>query len=148
MKNVLILSVAALAPTLFAAAPTLKPGQYEVVSEFAPPGQAARMPGQKMLHCYTAKEVEDLAKVVAGRNPNENCKVLSSKVTGSTLTFTTECAQTDGSALTMSGEATFTSQESYRAVVNMKGSGGRGPNPFANGMTINITATRIGECAK
>jgi hypothetical protein len=147
--RIFLVFAAAFAPTLFAAAPTLKPGQYEIVAEFSVPGQPARMPPQKMQHCYTSKDVEDVAKLVAEQRAAEkNCKVVSSKVAGATLTFTTECANSDGT-LTIAGEVTFMSPESFRSVVNMKQSGARDAvAAMFNGATITSTAKRIGECAK
>ena len=149
MRNAAALFAASvLAPALAAQIPTLKPGQYEIVSKISVPGSPAQMPEQKFLHCYTPQEIENLAQVVAGRSADENCKLLSSKLAGSMLTFATECAFPDGSRMTSSGEATFTSQDSYRAVVNLKRSGERGDDPVFNGSRMAITAKRIGDCAK
>ena len=150
MKTMSVMFAAALAPTMFAAAPTLKPGQYEIVTEFSVAGQPARMPPRKMQHCYTPKDVEDVAQLAAGQRAAEkNCKVLSSKVAGATVTFTTECANTDGSTLTIAGELTFISPESFRSVVNMKQSGAKDEvAAMFNGTTMTSTAKRIGECGK
>jgi len=148
MKIVSLLFAAALAPALFAAAPTLKPGQYEVVAEMSMTGPPVRMPAQKLLHCYTPQELEDLAATIAGRSATEKCKVLSSKLTGSTLTFATACAYADGSTLTTSGEVTFTSQESYRAVVNLKQRGERAMDSILDVSTSVSTPKRIVEYAK
>jgi len=134
--------------SLLAQSPTLKPGQYEVVSEISIAGRQGGLPPRKDLHCYTAQDVQDLANLVAKRDVKQNCKTLNSKVTGSTLTFTTECTNADGSRLTSSGEVNFPSPESYRAVVNMKQSSGRSANPILNGSNITITAKRIGDCTK
>ena len=147
MRIVSVLIAAALAPVLLAQAPPLKPGQYEIVSEFSMPGRPGGVPGQKILHCYTAQELQDMANALANRDPKQSCKVQDSKMSGSTLTFTTVCTNPDGRQLTTSGEMTFTSQESYHGVVRMT-STGRAANPALGGMTITMTGKRIGDCTK
>ena len=147
MRIVPVLITAALAPVLLAQALTLKPGQYEIVSEVSMPGRAGGFPGEKILHCYTPQELQDLANALANRDPKQSCKVQDSKTSGSTLTYTTVCTSPDGRQLTTSGEVTFTSQESYHGVVRMK-STGRAANPALGGMTITMTGKRIGDCTK
>jgi len=144
MRIASVLFAAALVPVLSAQAPTLKPGQYELVSEFSMAGRPGGLPARKDLHCYTARELQDLAASVAKSNAKQNCNVLNSKTAGSTMTFTTECVNPDGSRLTSSGEVSFTSQDSYHVVVKMSSEA----NPALNGTTIKITAKRIGDCTK
>jgi len=138
----ILLTAAAVVPALSAQAPTLRPGQYELVSEFSMAGRTGGLPGRKDQHCYTAQELQDLASRVAKSNAKQHCTVLNSKTSGSTTTFTTECVNPDGSRLTSSAEVNVTSQDSYRVVVTMKGP----TNP--GGTTITINARRIGDCAK
>ena len=142
MRIVAVLLTAALVPAVSAQTPTLRPGQYELVSEFSMAGRTGGLPARKEQHCFTAQELQDLAASVAKGNAKQNCKVLDSKTLGSTQTFTTECENPDGTRLTSSGEVTFTSPDSYRVVVTMK----RPTSP--DGTTITISAKRIGDCAK
>ena len=139
MKRVLIsllfLFLCGHALTLIAQMPTLTllPGQYEI--EFsAPGGPPDRV--RKDLHCYTAQELEELPKLLAGGGEKDGCKV-TTKVTGPTMTFTSECAVA-GRTVTTSGEMTFTSRESYRVVMNDP----RDPR------RLTITGKRIGSCPK
>jgi len=138
----ILLTAAVVVPAVSAQTPTLRPGQYELVSEFSMAGRTGELPARKDQHCYTAQELQELARSVAKSNAKQNCKVLNSKTTGSTTTFTTECVSPDGSRLTSSGEVSVTSQDSYRVVVTMR----RPTNP--GGTTITINARRIGDCAK
>ncbi len=144
MRTIAILFTAAAVPALLASAPALKPGQYEIVAAISMSGQGQKMM-PKQVHCYTAEELGNIARLVGGRTSEPNCKVLSSNLAGSTLTFTTQCPNGDGGLLTSTGEVKFLSQESYHAVVTMKSSG-RGDNPITNGSTITIDGKRIGDC--
>ena len=146
MRIVSVLFASMLTVTLLAQAPTLKPGQYDLVSQFSMPGRPGGVPAQKIGHCYTAQELRDLGNSLANKDPKQKCKVLDSKVAGSTLTYTTECVDPDGSKQTLSGQVNFTSQESFHAVVNMKSSAG--DSPFGNGVTLTIDGKRTGDCAK
>jgi len=140
--RIAVLFAVALVPVLSAQTPTLRPGQYELVSEFSMPGRPAGLPGRKDLHCYTAQELQDLGNSVAKTNASQNCKVLDSKTVGPKMTFTTECANANGNRMTSSGEVNVLSQDSYRVVVNMK-------TPTSpDGTTITINAKRIGDCTK
>jgi hypothetical protein len=139
-----------LVAALGAASPTIKPGQYEVVSQFAMPGgRETGAPPRKDLKCYTEKDVQTIERILAQRDTAQGqCHVVSSKVTGSTLTFTTECASPDGrGGMTMNGKVDFLSTESYHAVVDMKMTGERAGSGFG-GSTITINAKRIGDCTK
>lgn len=148
MKIVFTLLIAGFGAVLFAAAVPLKPGQYEIVSEFSGSSGEARIPIPKVLHCYTAQELEDMPKTAGRRKDSQDCKVVSSKTTGTTLTYTTACESKDGSRSTINGETTFMSPESYRTVVTFTDSSGRETNPLFNGRTMTITGKRIGDCSK
>ena len=146
MRIVSVLFASLLTVTLLAQVPTLKPGQYELVSEFSMAGRAGGSPAQKMAHCYTAQELRDLGNSLANGDPKQKCKVQDSKVAGSTLTYTTECVDPDGSKQTLSGRVNFTSQESFHAVVNMKSTAK--DSPFGNGVTLTVNGKRTGDCTK
>jgi hypothetical protein len=104
------------------------PLEYEI--EFSMPGDPRV---RKDLRCYTAQELEELPKLLAGGGEKDGCKV-TTKVTGPTMTFTTVCSVA-GSTVTTSGEMTFTSRESYRVVMKDPG-------------RPTITGKRIGACPK
>jgi len=146
MRTASALFAATLTATLVAQTPPLKPGEYEILMETSMPGQPGKLPPQKLGHCFTPQELQDLANSLANGNAQQSCKIQNSKTVGSTLTFTTECSNPDGSKLVLSGQVNFTSQESYRSVVTMKGIGAG--SPFANGTTMTMTGKRVGNCSK
>lgn len=148
VRTVSILLAVALVPTLGAQVTKLKPGQYELVSEIALPGRSTPLPGRKDTHCYSAKDIEDLAKALSGESKSQTCKVLSTKTTGTVLGYTTECTHPDGTVVNSSIELEITSAESFHAVVRMKDTSGRSASPLFLNSTITMTGKRIGDCSK
>ena len=148
MRTIALIGIAAgLAATAFAQTPPLKPGQYELSSQLSLAGRADKTPMQKLLHCYTPQDVANIATTLSGRSANQDCKLLSSKMVGSTLTYTSECSLGEEGRLLASGEVQFTSPDSYHAVVTMKQASGRG-NAIVGGSTITTNAKRVGDCTK
>jgi hypothetical protein len=149
LRAAAVLLTCVLAPAVSAQPPRLKPGQYELSSEISLPGRSNPLPGRKDTHCYTAKDVDNLAAVIAGNGTkSDTCKVTSSKTTGAVVGFTTACTHPDGTVVNSSVEIEFTSAESFHAVVHMSDASGRSANPVFMNSTINVTARRIGDCDK
>ena len=88
-------AAATLSSLLLAQAPPLRPGQYEIKTEMSVAGQPVKMPPRRDVHCYTPEELQNLGTSM-GHDKAQNCKVVSSKTTGSTLAFTTECPDAEG----------------------------------------------------
>jgi hypothetical protein len=109
-------------------------------------GQPVKMPPRRDVHCYTPEELQNLGTSM-GHDKAQNCKVVSSKTTGSTLAFTTECPDAEGKSI-IAGTVTHTSPESYHAVVSLKSTSSRADDPFGQGMSLDITGKRIGDCTK
>jgi hypothetical protein len=141
-----VVAVATLPSLLRAQTPPLRPGQYELKTEMSVAGQPVKMPPRRDVHCYTPEELQNLGTSM-GHDKAQNCKVVSSKTTGSTLAFTTECPDAEGKSI-IAGTVTHTSPESYHAVVSMKSTSSRPDDPFGQGMSLDITGKRIGECTK
>jgi len=139
-------AAAMLSSLVRAQTPPLRPGQYEIKTEMSVPGQPGKMPPRRDVHCYTAEELQNLGKSM-GNDKAQGCKVVSSKTTGSALAFTTECPDPAGKSI-ITGTVTHTSLESYHAVVSLKSTSSRADDPFGQGMSLDITGTRIGDCAK
>jgi len=132
---------------LRAQTPPLRPGQYELKTEMSVAGQPVKMPPRRDVHCYTPEELQNLGKSM-GHDKERNCKVVSSKATGAALAFTTECPDPEGKSI-ITGTVTHTSPESYHAVVNLKSTTSRADDPFGGqGMSLDITGKRIGDCTK
>jgi len=137
--------IAAATSSLVVAQTALRPGEYELKTEMSVEGSPAKMPPRRDVHCYTAEEMQHLGSSI-GHDPKQNCKVVSSKTTGSTFTFTTECAGRDGATSTITGTVTYTPPEAFHSIVKLKDTSGRADNPFAQGVSMDITGKRIGDC--
>ena len=140
-------AAATLSSLVRAQTPTLRPGQYELKTEMSIAGQPQKMPPRRDVHCYTADELQQLGNSI-GHDPKQTCKVISSKATASAFTFTTDCRGPDGATSTIAGTITYTSTESFHSVVNLKDTSGRGDDVFAQGVSMDITGKRMGDCAK
>ena len=146
-SGVIICAAAASSWRVLAQTPPLRPGEYDVTTEFSMTSRPAKMPAQKSVRCYTTQDIQDLPRRIGARAGAEGCKVETSKMTGTTLTFATECPAP--MSITSTGTITFTSPESFQAEVTTKDTSGRAGNPVLQGtMTANVTAKRIGECKK
>jgi len=141
-----MVAAATLSSLLRAQTPPLRPGQYELKTEMSVAGQPVKMPPRRDVHCYTAEELQNLGTSV-GHDKAQNCKVVSSKTTGPTLAFTTECPDPDGKSI-ITGTVTHTSPETYHATVSLKSTSSRADDPFGQGMSLDITGKRIGDCTK
>jgi hypothetical protein len=139
-------AAATLSSLLRAQTPPLRPGQYELKTVMSVAGQPGNMPARRDVHCYTAEELENLGRSM-GHDKAQNCKVVSSKAAGSALAFTTECPDPEGKSI-ITGTVTHTSPESYHAAVTLKSTASRADDPFGQGMSLDITGKRIGDCAK
>jgi hypothetical protein len=137
---------ATLSSLLCAQTPALLPGQYELKTVMSVAGHPGNMPARRDVHCYTAEELGNLGRSM-GHDKAQNCKVVTSKTTGSALAFTTECPANDGKSI-ITGTVTHLSPESYHAVVSMKSTSSRADDPFGQGMSLDITGKRIGDCGK
>ena len=139
-------AAATLSSLLRAQTPPLRPGQYELKTVMSVAGQPGNMPARRDVHCYTAEELENVGRSM-GHDKTQNCKVVNSKTTGSTLAFTTECPDPEGKSI-ITGTVSHTSPESYHAVVSLKSTSSRADDPFGQGMSLDITGKRIGDCGK
>src|SRR5512138_3332367 len=55
---------------------TLRPGQYEAMSQLAlPAGSPVKMPPMKDLLCFTAEDVKNLSNKIVKKSANQDCKV-------------------------------------------------------------------------
>jgi hypothetical protein len=127
---------------------SLKPGQYETVTEVSMPGRASQAPPRKKTECLAARDLKELTNTIVKDREGQQCTLSDYAVTGTTLKFTKTCMAGSAAELTSTVEVVFTSAESYRAVVNVKGTSGRAANPLFKDSTITVTGKRIGECTK
>lgn len=144
----IVAGIAVLSLDAFAEGITMRPGEYELKTELSVAGKPGKVPPRREVHCYTAEQLQNLGNSI-GRDPKQDCKVLSSTTSGSTVTFATECLAKQGTTITLTGTVTHTSAESFHSVVSVKDTSERANNPLMQGeMSMDITARRIGECKK
>lgn len=119
------------------AAPTMKPGLWEITTSMEGAGMPASMPPTKIKHCYRAEDLKDLRNTVPEKN--SNCKVSNWKESGNTVTWNMAC--TGEHAMTGSGRITY-SGDSYAGTNKMTMSHG------GQKMTMSqkYNAKRVGDC--
>ena len=133
---------------LLAQAP-MQPGRYAVTSKMTMSGHEVQMPQRVNEICVTPEDLKDWSKkLVTGADAT--CKLLQYNMAGANLTFVRECtSRSTQTTTTYKGNMTFSPPNMYREVVNISSTGGtRETNAFLGGSTINMTATRVGDCAK
>ena len=95
-----------------------------------------KMPPQKQTDCITAEDLKDFSKAFQDPDVAESCKVSDYKVSGTKVTFNTECSE-EGLRLTGAMEMTFTT-ESFAGLMTTKDDKGRV-------MTVKTTGKRMGS---
>jgi Protein of unknown function (DUF3617) len=137
----------ALGTAVVADTPHLRPGQYEKTTAMTIAGRGSPPP-RKSLMCVTADDIKDFSKKLSARPQQDHCTVADYKESSGAVSYTQTCTLPDGSRATAKANLTFSSDESFRAVIEMSSSGGQAaaaPGVF-QGSTITVTARRIGEC--
>lgn len=120
-----------------AAAPSMKPGLWEITMKMEGAGMPASIPPTKIQHCYRAEDLKDLRNTVPEKNPN--CKVSNWKESGHTVTWNMAC--TGEHAMTGSGSITY-SGDSYTGTNKMTMTHGGQKMT----MTQKYSAKRVGDC--
>jgi hypothetical protein len=117
MKIVIMISVIMLllcAAPLFAAAPNMQEGNWEIVTAIKIEGVPFSMPPIKVTQCFTKKDLEDSAKTRP--SSSNDCEVKDLKETASAATWKIVCK--DG--ITGTGEASYKGG-TYTATMTMAG---------------------------
>ncbi len=125
------------AAPLFAAAPSIQEGKWEIVTSIAIEGVPFSMPPMKTMHCYTKKELADSSSTrpgAGGSGKKNDCEIKDLVETGTSATWKMVCK--DGSS--GSGEATYQGNV-YTTTLKMKDKSG-------GGSSTNIKAKRVGNC--
>ncbi len=114
----------------------MKDGMWEISMKTEMPGMPAAMPPVKFTQCLTKKDL-----VPQRKEKNENCKLLNTKIDGSTVTWAVQCQTKDGT-IDGTGKITYTGggfDGVTKMVMNTKDHG-------KMEMTSNMSGRRIGEC--
>jgi len=137
-----LLAAALFSAHVYAAAPNMKEGLWEITTKMEVPGMPAGIPPQVMQRCFTKKDLEDPRKTMAGRESQDSrCQVTDHKVQGNTATWNFACKGED--AMTGSGTATYggTSYTSTNKMTTQHGG-------QAQTMTMHYSGRHLGACKK
>ena len=116
--------------------PDMKDGMWEMTMKTEMPGMPREMPPMKFTQCLTKKNL-----VPQKKEKNEDCKMISTKVDGNTVTWVVQCRMKEG---TMDGTGKITYKGNgfdgvMKMVMNSKDTG-------KMEMSHQMTGRRIGDC--
>ncbi len=139
MKNLIALILLFVTAVLWSmpvfAAPNMTEGKWEITSKVVMEGLPMAVPPVKTSMCLSNKEA-----VPQKAQKNQDCKMISNKVVGDTVTWVMQCKDKNG---TMDSEGKITYRGSSfdgTVIVNMKNSKGN------QKITQNMHGKRIGGC--
>ncbi len=116
----------------------LKEGLWEITTQMEIKGMPQSMPATTFRQCITKSD-----PVPQSKDKNYDCKIISQKVSGDTVSYTVECKGKEGTTQ-VSGSTTYTDSSmngSSTTVVKMKG------QPEMQ-MVSKIKGKHIGVCPK
>ena len=121
--------------TVFAQAPVMKPGNYEISMKMSMPGM--EMPPMTQTQCVTEAMVKDPQSAIPKGPAGGDCKASDYKMVNNTATFKMTCTQPV--PMVMVGEMTYAG-DSYSGTMTVDAAG--------QSMVMAYTAKRLGECPK
>lgn len=105
------------------------------------PNMPVKIPPMTFTQCLSKKDM-----VPQKTEKNTDCKMISNKIEGNTVTWVMQCKHKDGSVTDSDGKITYKGA-GFDGVVNIKMQGGkRGGSPSK--MSQKISGKRIGDCTK
>lgn len=133
----LVLALFAFAPAVAGAAPNMQDGEWEITTKMDMKGMPAFM-SRPMTYkqCITQKDA-----VPQKREPNKDCKMVSQKIVGNTVSWVMVCKDKDGT-MESSGKITYRKDRfdgTMKATMSGKESGNMD-------MNYKMTGKRIGPC--
>jgi hypothetical protein len=126
----------------------LRPGQYERTTEVTMTGRGKLSPRTES-QCITAEDVGKFWNALQTRR-DQNCTRSDYKQTEKSSSYTQIC-QAGDSTMTSRVNVTFTSAESFQAVIEMNSTGqaAAAASPLLQGATtMTVTGKRVGDCKK
>lgn len=119
-----------------AAEPDMREGKWEITTKVEMSGMPGGIPAQTMTQCITKKNM-----VPGPEQTNPNCKMVSSNVSGNTVSWSMTCKEKDGT-MESKGQITYKSDKFTGAMTSLMTQKGEQPVK----MTAQMTGRRIGEC--
>jgi hypothetical protein len=121
-----------------AAGPNMQEGKWEITSKVEMKGMPMEMPAVKTSVCLNSKDV-----VPQKPEKNQDCKMISNKIEGSTVTWVMQCRDKNGDTIDSTGRITYKGA-SFDGAVEMDMSGKHGKQH----MSQKMSGRRIGDCTK
>ncbi len=138
MRTAIIAVLSLLIATLACAGVDLEPGLWEITTQMEMPGLPVAMPATTSTQCITEKDMVPQGGQAAPSDGQEQCKVVSQSIEGSTVTWETACDTPQGE-MTSQGSISY-SGDSFEGTSTT--SGAAMPQP----MTSKMSGKRIGKC--
>ncbi len=116
--------------------PDMQEGMWEMTIKTEMPGMPMEMQPMKFNQCLTRKNL-----VPQNREKSEDCRIISTKVDGNTVTWAAQCRMKDGIA-DSTGKITYLGKSFsgvVKVVMNMKDTG-------KMEVTQHMSGRRIGDC--
>jgi hypothetical protein len=141
MLLVVVGLLAAASPALVAGAVSVKPGEWSITTKIKMDGVPFQMPAITFKHCLTEKDVIPPAN--SPQQKPQNCEVLSQKIEGNTVTYSTVCTDKKGSSSKIDGAITYTG-DSFAGKTNIATTN----NGRTTNMSSELAGKWLGSCPK
>ena len=119
------------------AQPDMREGLWEITVKMDMPDMPMQMPAMTHTQCITKKDL-----IPQKPEKNQDCKTISSKTSGNTVSWVIQCRDKDGTVAESSGKVTYKGDKfdgTIDMIVNQPGQG-------KMKMTQRMSGKRIGEC--
>ncbi len=120
------------------AGPNMQDGKWEITSKVEMKGMPMEIPAVRTTMCLNKKDA-----VPQKPSKNQDCKMISNKIEGSTVTWVMQCLDKKGNAIDSSGRITYKGA-SFDGAVEMDMTGKQGKQH----MSQKMSGRRIGECTE
>ncbi|MBI5213212.1 MAG: DUF3617 family protein [Nitrospirae bacterium] len=97
-----VLVFSLLSATLSFAEPDMRDGFWEITVKTDMPGMPMQMPPMTHTQCITKKDL-----IPQKPEKNQNCKIINSKTSGNTVSWTIQCRDKEGTTAESSGKVTY-----------------------------------------
>lgn len=139
MKNFRLFGFLLAFPSLASAGPNMQDGLWEITMAMEMPGMPYAIPPTKHTQCLNTKN--NIPQQHGAQASQADCKMLSNRAVGDTVTWSMQCRSADKSMMDMEGKITY-SGDSFDGVTTMSMHGGG----KAMKTTQRMNGRRVGPC--
>ena len=115
----------------------MRDGLWEITVKMDMPGMPMQMPPMTHTQCITKKDI-----IPQKPEKNQDCKIINSKTSGNTVSWTIQCRDKDGTTAESSGKVTYKKDKFDGTIYMTVNQPGQGKMK----MTQHMSGKRIGEC--